>query len=136
MNVKWTNRAKKRQRLVIISLFGLANFLQASATPIPQNAFPIESKITAALGTSEFVVYSDIKYTNGCRLFSLVGCYSDFWEVCIRFNNAAAFKKAKKNDYKGPNSDFDYAVEKGSTMVFRDDKWYLDLGFGCRLSVK
>jgi hypothetical protein len=136
MNVTWTNSASKRHRLVIIALSGLATFLPACATPLPQNAYPIDSKIAAALGTTEFVRYSDIKYTNGCRLFSLIGCYTDFWQACIRFNNVAAFKKGTKNDYKGPDSDFDYAVKAGSTMFFRDGEWYLDLGAGCNLPTK
>jgi hypothetical protein len=135
MNVTWTNTASKRHRLVIIALSGLATFLQACATPLPQNAYPIEPKISAVLGTTEFVVYSNIKYTNGCRLVSL-GCYTDFWQVCIRFNNAAAYKKATRNNYAGPDSDFDFAMKSGSTMFFRDGEWYLDLGAGCNLPTK
>lgn len=124
-----------QRRFISIFLFGLTAPLQACANPLPQNAYPIDSKIAAVIGTTEFVITSNIKYTKGCRLISL-GCYTDFWQACIRFNNAAAFKKATKTDYKGPDSDFDFAVKNGSTMVFRDDKWYLDLGFGCRLPVK
>jgi hypothetical protein len=136
MNVTWANSASNRHRLVIIALSGLVFFLQACSTPLPQSASPIDSKIAAALGTSEYVMYSDIKYTNGCRLFSLIGCYTDFWQVCIRFNNVAAFKKATRNNYAGPDSDFDFAIKSGSTMFFRDGEWYLDLGAGCRLTVK
>jgi hypothetical protein len=135
MDVKWTNLASVRHRFVIIALSGLVFFLQACSTPLPQNALPVESKIAAVLGTTEFVMYSDIKYTNGCRLVSL-GCYTDFWRVCIRFNNAAAYKKATRNNYAGPDSDFDFAIKSGSTMVFRDGEWYLDLGAGCNLLVK
>jgi hypothetical protein len=135
MDVKQINLASIRYRLVSITLLSLATLLPACATPLPQNAYPIEPKITAALGTTEFVIYSDIKYTNGCRLISK-GCYTDFWQACIRFNNVAAFKKGTKNDYKGPDSHFDFALKSGSTMVFRDGEWYLDLGSGCSLPSK
>lgn len=135
MNVKSTNRSSIRYRIASLALSSLVIFLQACATPLPQSANPIAPKIAAVLGTTEFVITSSIKYTNACRLISL-GCYTDFWQVCIRFNNVAAFKKGTKKDYKGPDSDFDYAVKTGSTMVFRDGAWYLDLGSGCSLPVK
>ena len=135
MSIKWANCSGIRNRFLNMAMLGLAVCLQACATPLPQSAYPIESKIAAVLGTSEFVIYSDIKYTNACRLLSL-GCYTDFWQTCIRFNNAAAYKKATRNDYKGADSDFDFTLKSGSTMVFRDGKWYLDLGAGCNLPAK
>ena len=135
MNLKWVTRSNIRHRFISFVLSVFAVCLQARATPLPQSAYPIESKIAAVLGTMEFVIYSDIKYTNGCRMVSK-GCYTDFWQACIRFNSVAAFKKGTRNDYKGPDSDFDFAVKTGSTMVFRDGEWYLDLGSGCIISVK
>ncbi len=135
MNIKWVKHFSIRRSYISIALSGLAVCLPACATPLPQAAYPIESKIATILGTTEFAIYSDIKYTNACRLLSL-GCYTDFWQVCIRFNNVPAFKKATRNDYKGPDSDFDLALKSGSTMVFRDGEWYLDLGAGCNLPSK
>jgi hypothetical protein len=132
MNVKRKNLSIPRHRSVSFTLFGLVIFIQACAAPLPQIAYPVESKIATALGTTEFIITSKIKYTNGCRLFSLVGCYTDYWQACILFNNVAAFKTGTKNDYKGPDTDLNYAANSQHTMMFRDNEWYYDLGgTGC-----
>lgn len=111
------------RRSAIGLLLTVAALMQSCAIPIPQNALPVESKIAAALGTNEFVLDSNIRYTDGCRLLSLVGCHSDFWNICIRFNNVAAFKKATRNDYTGPDSDLEFARNSGASVTFRDGEW-------------
>ena len=125
MKVKWAKRFSIRRSYICIALSGLTVCLPACATPPPQSAYPIESKIAAVLGTTEFVLDSKIRYTNGCKSFQLFspGCYTDFWNVCIRFNNVAAFKKATRNDYAGPDADLEYARNSGASITFRDGEW-------------
>jgi hypothetical protein len=125
MNRKHVSVFMTHRRLISIFLLGLTTLLQACATPLPQSAYPIESKIAAVLGTSEFVLDSKIRYTSGCKSFQLFspGCYTDFWNVCIRFNNVASFKKATRNDYAGPDADLEYARNSGASITFRDGEW-------------
>lgn len=130
---KTINCLNTRYRCISILLAGLAAGLQACATSLPQKAYPIESKIAAILGTTEFILDSNIRYTNGCRFFSLVGCYTDFWNVCIRFNYVAAFKKATQNDYTGPDADLEFARNSGASITFRDGEWsrHIDNDVNC-----
>lgn len=123
MNVKTTHSLNTQYRFISFLLAGLAACLQACATSLPQKAYPIESKVAAVLGTTEFILDSNIRYTNGCRFLSLVGCYTDFWNICIRFNNVAAYKKATRNDYAGPDADLEFARNSGASITFRDGEW-------------
>ena len=133
MNVKTTNCLSTRSRFIGFLLAGLAACLQACSTSLPQNAHPIVSKIATVLGTTEFILDSNIRYTNGCRFLSLGGCYTDFWDVCIRFNNVAAYKKATRNNYAGPDADLEFARNSGASITFRNGEWsrYIEHDVNC-----